>query len=142
MSEAAHLWPVRVYYEDTDAAGLVYYANYLKFLERGRTEFLRWLGFSQSELAAREGVRFVVSHMQVRFLAPARLDDALVVATELTDIGRASCRFGQAVLREDDETELVRAQVRVACVDAAGKPVRWPEALAKAMRAHLWGKKA
>ena len=142
MSEAAHLWPVRVYYEDTDAAGVVYYANYLKFLERGRTEFLRWLGFSQSELAARMGVRFVVSRMEVRFLAPARLDDALVVATELTAVGRASCAFAQAILREEDEQEIVRAHVRIACLDGAGKPTRWPEALAEAMRTHLWGKRA
>ena len=140
MSEAAHLWPVRVYYEDTDAAGVVYYANYLKYLERGRTEFLRWLGFSQSEIATRLGLRFVVAEAQVRFLAPARLDDRLLVATELAGLGRASGVFMQAILREEDEAELVRARVRVACLDAEGRPTRWPAEVQAALAAHLWGR--
>ncbi len=142
MSEAAHLWPVRVYYEDTDAAGIVYYANYLRFLERGRTEFLRFLGFEQSDIAGRLGLRFAVAAIEARFLAPARLDDRLLVATELTALGRASCSFAQSVLREDDERALVEARVRIACLDAQGRPARWPAELERALADHLWGRNA
>lgn len=109
-------WPVRVYYEDTDAAGVVYYANYLKFLERARTEWLRARGFSQRRLLA-EGVVFAVSRVVVDFLRPARFDDRLEVSVCLTARRRARLTLVQEIHAEDG-TGIARATVEVACVDA------------------------
>jgi acyl-CoA thioester hydrolase len=109
--------PVRVYYEDTDAGGVVYYANYLKFMERARTEWLRSLGFDQERVRAEEGVVFAVRRVEVDYLRPARLDDALEVGVRLAARRKASLTFEQAV-RTADGTVLVRARVRVACLDA------------------------
>lgn len=119
----------RVYYEDTDAGGIVYYVNYLKFMERARTERLRRLGFVQSQLAG-EGLLFVVSSSEARYLAPARLDDELLVSAEVVDVGRASLRFRQQVRRVADDALLCEGQVRVACVNAQSlKPRAFPEAM-------------
>ena len=96
------VWPARVYYEDTDAGGVVYYANYLKFLERARTEWLRALGFDQRDLMREAGILFAVRHVEIDYLAPARLDDAAVVETTVAELGRASIRFDQR-LRRDHE---------------------------------------
>ena len=110
------VWLVRVYYEDTDAGGIVYYANYLKFLERARTEWLRSLGIEQpSWLAA--GVGFVVRQVQLELLQPGRFDDELLVSVEVLKLGRASLQFAQTVRRKNCNTELCRAQVKVACVE-------------------------
>lgn len=109
-------WPVRVYYEDTDAAGVVYYANYLKFLERARTEWLRARGFSQSRLLA-EGVVFAVSRVVVDYLRPARFDDRLEVSVRLAARRRARLTLEQEI-RAEDGTGIARATVEVACVDA------------------------
>lgn len=119
----------RVYYEDTDAGGVVYYVNYLKFMERARTERLRALGFVQSQLAG-ENLLFVVHSAQVRYLAPARLDDELEVSAEVTELNRASLVFRQQVRRVGDAVLLCEGQVTVACVRADSfKPRAIPEAL-------------
>lgn len=121
-------WPVRVYYEDTDSAGVVYYANYLRYLERARTEWLRALGFEQTDLAAQHGVVFVVRSMTLDYLRPARFNDALSVSVELEDVGASQITMQQRVVRGADT--MVTARVGVACVSqAAMKPVRMPKPL-------------
>ena len=127
-----HSIRVRVYYEDTDAAGIVYYANYLRFFERARTDWLRAAGVSQQALSRVEGLNFVVRDCAVRYLRPARLDDLLDVEVGLadpaTDVGRASLRFTQRALLSDGGAVLATGTVRVACVDLrAGRPVPLPE---------------
>lgn len=107
--------PCRIYYEDTDAGGVVYYANYLKFMERARTEWLRALGFEQDELMKREGVVFVVVNVNMDLLKPARFNDQITVTAEPVRKGAASVRFHQEIVRNDEL--LVRAEVRLACVD-------------------------
>ena len=107
----------RVYFEDTDAGGIVYYVNYLKFMERARTERLRDLGFLQSTLAE-EGLLFVVHSAEARYHAPARLDDELVVSAEVVELNRASLRFRQQVRRAADDVLLCEGQFMVACVCA------------------------
>jgi 4-hydroxybenzoyl-CoA thioesterase len=119
----------RVYYEDTDAGGIVYYVNYLKFMERARTERLRELGFAQSELAG-ENLLFVVHSSEARYHKPARLDDELLISAEVIELNRASLRFRQQVRRAADETLLCEGQFLVACVRADSlKPRAIPEAL-------------
>jgi acyl-CoA thioester hydrolase len=108
-------WPLRVYYEDTDAGGVVYYANYLHFLERARSELLRSLGISQARLAAETGIAFVVRSLSTEFIKPARLDDALEVVTAVESLGRAQTVFAQRIERADET--LVTASVRLACLD-------------------------
>jgi acyl-CoA thioester hydrolase len=119
-------WPVRVYWEDTDAGGVVFYANYLKFFERARTEWLRRLGQNQQALREQTGAIFIVSHTQVRHLAPGRLDDELRITVQLTDCGRASMSFAQQAwcgLRL-----LAEGTIRVGCVDASSwRPRRIPD---------------
>ena len=115
MSEFS--WRTRVYWEDTDGGGVVYYANYLKFMERARTEWLRSLGHSQMELADTHGFVFAVVEVQVNYRRPARLDDELLVSCVPVPEGRASIRFRQTVTRAD-ATVLAEGEVRVACVDS------------------------
>jgi acyl-CoA thioester hydrolase len=125
-------WPVRVYYEDTDLGGVVYYANYLKFLERARTEWLRSLGFMQTELAAAHGVVFVVRSIALDYLKPARFDDSLEVSVELADIGASRIGLAQRVRRGAED--LVTADVDIACVHTATfKPARIPGVILAAM---------
>ena len=119
------LWPVRVYYEDTDAGGVVYYANYLRFMERARTEWLRAMGFEQSQLAAQLRVLFVVRAVNIDYLRPSRFDDSLQVTVEVVNVGGSRIRFVQRVLRGDEE--LVRAAVDVVCVNTdTFRPARVP----------------
>ena len=119
----------RVYFEDTDAGGIVYYVNYLKFMERARTERLRSLGYAQSQLAV-EGLLFVVHSVTARYLAPAKLDDELQVTAEVVEVNRASLRFRQQVRRVADDLLLCEGQFLVACVRAENfKPRAIPEAL-------------
>ena len=121
-------WPVRVYWEDTDAGGIVFYANYLKFFERARTEWLRSLGVHQSELRAATGGIFIVSETSVRYLAPAKLDDELSVTAALQESGRASLIIAQQARR--GSTLLAQGSIRIGWVDAATlKPARIPEAI-------------
>lgn len=125
---AQFAWPVRVYYEDTDAAGLVYYANYLRYLERARTEWLRTLGFEQRVLAAELGVAFAVTQVSLDYLKPALLDDALQVISSVDEVRRAQMRFAQRIERGEDT--LLRASVRVACIDTTTlRPAPLPEVL-------------
>jgi acyl-CoA thioester hydrolase len=127
-------WPVRVYYEDTDAGGIVYYANYLKYFERARTEWLRALGIHQQELLEREGAAFVVRSAAVEYIAAARLDDELAVRLTVEKLGRASVQFKQEAWRGD--TLLSTAAVKVGCVDAASmRPRALPDCAAAKMRA-------
>ena len=113
---APFTWPVRVYWEDTDAGGVVYHASYLRFLERARSEWLRAQGVDQMAFKQATGLAFMVRAMELDFLRPALLDDELVVTVAVKEWRAASILFGQAIGRADG-TELVRAQVRVACVD-------------------------
>lgn len=124
--DAPFSWPVRVYWEDTDAGGVVFYANYLKFFERARTEWLRGLGQSQQALREQTGAIFIVSHTQVRHLAPARLDDELRITVQLTDCGRASMSFAQQAWC--GPRLLAEGTIRVGCVDASSwRPRRMPD---------------
>jgi len=109
-------WPVRVYWEDTDAGGVVYHASYVRFLERARTEWMRALGVDQSAFREATGLAFMVRDMQIDFLKPALLDDELRVTVEVKERRAASILFNQSVVRTDG-TALIRASVRVACVD-------------------------
>jgi acyl-CoA thioester hydrolase len=125
-------WPVRVYWEDTDAGGIVFYANYLKFFERARTEWLRSLGLQQQALRDETGGMFVVTDTQTRHHRPARLDDLLLVTTRLVELGRASMTLEQvAWLGEGpDAQRLCEGQIRIGWVDAAAmKPMRIPATL-------------
>ncbi|RJG22387.1 tol-pal system-associated acyl-CoA thioesterase [Massilia cavernae] len=130
----AFSWTVRVYYEDTDAGGIVFYANYLKFFERARTEWLRAIGVSQHRLASEDGAIFVVKNASVDYHAPARLDDSLNLTLRVEKLGRASVNFVQEAwcggsLRAS-------ASVKVGCVDAATlRPRALPGATAAKMRA-------
>ena len=108
---------VRVYYEDTDAGGVVYYANYLKYMERARTEWLRALGFEQDELLREAGVVFAVRSAALEFIKPARFNDRLDVTVQVARVGRASMSLSQSVVRES--TVLCRGEIKLACVDAA-----------------------
>jgi acyl-CoA thioester hydrolase len=109
-------WDARVYWEDTDGGGVVYYANYLKFMERARTEWLRSMGHSQSELVDKHGYVFAVVEVKVNYRKPARLDDELRITCVAVPEGRASIRFQQTVSRGD--VVLTEGEVRVACVDS------------------------
>ena len=132
-----HVLPVRIYYEDTDFSGFVYHASYLRFMERGRSDFLRLLGVEQGALFAEAvaetgGFAFVVRSMQIEFLKPARIDEVVEVRTEHKEIAGASITLLQRVVRGDEV--LVEAEVKVACI-ASGKAQRIPAALRKAMGA-------
>ncbi|MBS0577220.1 MAG: tol-pal system-associated acyl-CoA thioesterase [Proteobacteria bacterium] len=136
-SNAAFIWPIRVYWEDTDAGGVVYHASYLRFLERARSEWLRSLGHGQDAMRQGEGVVFVVRAMRLEFLRPARLDDELQVAVALGETRRASLQMWQSIRRGD--TSLLEAEVKVACVAVADfRPCAVPAAL----RARMLGQGA
>ena len=127
MTDPLFRWPVRVYWEDT-AGGVVFYANYLKFFERARTEWLRSLGVSQEALRRDDGLQFVVSDTAVRYLRPARLDDEVVVTVRLAESGKASLVLDQQALRGPDV--LAEGRIRIGCVDARTlRPRRIPPTL-------------
>jgi len=112
-------WPIRVYYEDTDAGGVVYYANYLKFMERARSEMLRQRGWELDRLEQEEGILFAVSRVTIEYRQPARFNDALIVSSQITRLARAFIDFQQAIYRDQSGELLCEGQVRVACVSAA-----------------------
>ncbi len=122
-------WPVRVYYEDTDLGEVVYYANYLKFMERGRTEMLRQLGYEQLDLKRNDSVVFVVRHLEADYIKSAHYDDLLTVVTRPTRIGRASFEMDQDILR--GEELIFKAKVKLVAVDRNIKPVKVPEEMAR-----------
>lgn len=127
-------WPVRVYYEDTDGGGVVYHSNYLKFMERARTEWLRSLGFDQSELKNKMNVIFVVRNIAIQYLRSACFDDALNVVTTISRTGRSLLVFEQTIYRED--TKLTQATVEVVSINASSfKPVSIPESIRLAVHA-------
>lgn len=126
-----HRWPVRVYYEDTDLAGIVYYANYLRFIERARTEWVRELGVDQSALKAGEGIVFAVRRVEADYLHPARFDDLLEVRTSLDGITPARISVCQEVWR--DGTRLFSAWVTLVALRGDGRPARLPAALRAAI---------
>ena len=113
------IYPVRVYYEDTDAGGVVYYANYLKFMERARTEMLRLAGFEQDAIRDEDGVVFAVRHASIDYARAARFNDLLQVTANIIKMGKASLVFQHAVtLHDEPETLLCEATVKIACVNA------------------------
>lgn len=129
MSE--FVWPVRVYYEDTDSGGVVYYANYLKFMERARTEWLRVHGFEQTDLVRDHGVIFVVRDVHISYFRPAVFNDLLNVTVSVHATGRSWIEFAQTVVRNEI---LSRAQVKIVCVNHLSfKPVEIPEIIRKKM---------
>ena len=118
-----HSFSLRVYYEDTDAAGVVYYANYLRFMERARTEYFEGMGASVSGLH-NQGMFLVVTHVDITYRRPARLGETLAVTTEVEETRAVKCTLRQQVLRGDEL--LVDARLTFACIDADGKPLRLP----------------
>ena len=128
QNENMSLWPVRIYYEDTDSGGVVYYANYLKFMERARTEWLRAEGFEQDELIAKENVIFAVRSVQADYLSPARFNEEIVISTRVIKKGKASISVEQIVKRNNDV--LCKAIIKIACLNAQSfKPALMPENL-------------
>ena len=133
-------FPLRVYWEDTDAGGVVFYANYLKFFERARTEWLRSLGHSQERLRIDTGAVFIVTDTAVRYLRPARLDDLLVVTVQVQHAGRAQMTIAQQAWRPspDGDVLLTEGTIRIGCVDAATfRPQRIPASIAGSLTTTL-----
>lgn len=127
-------FPVRVYFENTDAGGVVYHSEYLKFLERARTEWLRHLGFTHQGLAKKHGILFVASQVAVDFVKPARLDDSVAIGVSIESLGKVRVIFHQEIRR--DEEVLVRGRVTIACVSGEGfKPTEIPEEVRKKLEA-------
>jgi acyl-CoA thioester hydrolase len=113
-------WQVRVYYEDTDSGGVVYYANYLRFMERARTEWMRALGFEQDQLIREEGILFAVRSANVEFLRPAHFNDLLSISLDVVQRGRASLTFNQLIARcADEQLPLCSGRIKIACLEAA-----------------------
>ena len=131
IAAGQHRLPVRVYYEDTDAVGVVYHANYLRYAERARTEMMRCLGLEHGALRARLGLAFTVRRCVVDYLAPARLDDRLEVRTRLLRVGGASLDLEQRITRGD--RVLVQMEVRLALISAGLRAARLPRALRDAL---------
>lgn len=134
-------FPIRIYWEDTDAGGIVFYANYLKFFERARTEWLRWLGIEQRDLREASGGMFVVSETAIKYHRPARLDDELLVTATLQEMGRASLTIAQQALskserRPDDRaTVLCEGVIRIGWVEATTlKPARIPSTILEVLK--------
>lgn len=127
-------WPIRVYYEDTDSGGVVYHSQYLNFMERARTEWLRQLGFEQDELITEHQCIFAVHSMQLQFKRPARFNDALIVSSGVSDVSGASLSFEQRVLRDNEL--LCQAAVKVACLDSGRF---WPKSIPKFMIMRMQG---
>ena len=128
---STHTFPLRVYFEDTDLAGIVYYANYLKFIERARSEWVRGLGIDQALLRAKQGIVFAVRRVEADYLRPAVFDDVLSVQTVLADLSGARLVLDQAVLRGAET--LFTARVTLVCLTAAGTATRFPTALRTAL---------
>lgn len=132
LESSAFIWPIRVYYEDTDSGGVVYHANYLNFMERARTEWLRALGFEQTDLKIELGVIFVVHSMTLRFKSPAHFNDMLAVKSQCIKMGHGSMDFLQTITCDDQI--LLEATVKLACVDATRfRPIAIPSAVKQAI---------
>lgn len=133
MTMAGFSFPIRVYYEDTDAAGIVYYANYLKFIERARTEWLRSAGFEQERMRLEERLSFVVARVEAEYKRSARLDDLLTIETSLQQVSKVHMTMRQKVKKKD--VILVDCLVQIVCVNHSGRPVAIPERLLQALNA-------
>ena len=133
LTEEGHSLPVRVYYEDTDFSGSVYHGAYVRFLERGRSDFLRRIGISHGDLA-KDGLHFAVSEMNLSFFRAARIDDVVEVATGIAEVRGARVILDQAVLRGGER--LVEARVIVALIDRQGRPKRFPDKVREPLSAH------
>ena len=138
FEDGQHVLVMRVYYEDTDAAGIVYYANYLKYAERARSDLLRLLDINQSEMAREQGLAFAVSECHVRYRTPARLDDLIEVRSRLVELGGASLRTEQRVCRGAET--VAELDVRVACLRRDGRPARIPGAVRAALEPYCHGR--
>jgi len=135
-----HVLPLRVYYEDTDAGGIVYHANYLRFAERGRTEMLRMIGVHQNKMHAETGLAFAVYKADVHYMKPAKLDDVLLVETELLDLTGASMKVRQIIRRSmaPERTEdLVQFHSQVVCMNAEGRAARLPASLRQVLEPYI-----
>jgi acyl-CoA thioester hydrolase len=135
LREKIHHFPVRVYYAETDAGGVVYHASYLSYAERARTEMLRLLGFDHVRQREQYGMMWVVRGIEADFRRPAHLDDLLDIRSTLVYLGGASLHVDQAIWRGDEEVAALR--VRLACMHIAGRPVRIPAALRQALQEFL-----
>ncbi len=122
-------WPVRVYYEDTDAAGVVYHSKYLNFMERARTEWLRQIGYSQTRLANEEGIVFIVSDLNIKYIKPAYFDELLDVNSRTIDVDGAILKFEQSIINPSNEL-ICQANVSIACIDTNSfRPKRLPSSM-------------
>lgn len=135
LEDGEHAFPVRVYFEDTDLTGVVYHANYLRFMERARSDLLRMLGIDQRAAKESGEGHYAVAEVAIRYLAPARLDDDLVVRSRVTQLTPARCVIDQAIWR--GETRLTRGSVTVAFLDLAGRPRRQPAAWIELFSTHV-----
>ena len=125
MQTIEHRWPVRIYYEDTDMQGIVYYANYLKYLERARTEFLREKGFEQDQLIEQQAVAFAVRSVQMDYIKPASFNDELIVTTQVQQLKRVSLVFQQTIICPADDNAIINsATIKVACLDARSMKIK------------------
>lgn len=131
IEDGTHYMPLRVYYEDTDASGIVYYANYLKFIERARTDLLRLIGITHSEMARGTGLAFAVRHCHIDYHMPARLDDEIEVVTRVSKVRGASLDAEQTVRRGSDH--LVSTKLKIACIDSGGRARRLPKEIRAAL---------
>lgn len=132
QNENMFLWPIRVYYEDTDAGGVVYHTNYIKFMERARTEWLRYLGVEQDELRDNDGVIFAVRSVQVDYFSPAKFNDELLISSEVIKKGKASITIGQKIIKNSEV--LCKGVIKVASLDDKSfRPKAMPEKLYKQM---------
>ena len=135
-----HIFPVRIYYEDTDAGGIVYHSNYLRFAERARTEMLRLLGLHQHQLATEDGMAFAVYKADVHYMKPAKLDDVLQVESSLTALTGASMHAHQLIRRPRPDggiDDLVRFNAQVFCMSTDGRPMRIPTSLRKVLEPYV-----
>ena len=139
VENGTHCLPIRIYFEDTDSGGIVYYANYLRFAERARTEMLRLVGINQTEMANRYGMTFAVRECTMDFRHPARLDDLVEVRSQIVELAAATVSAVQAVWRGTEE--LVRLNIRVACLRGDGRPTRIPAPLRQALESYLQPRK-
>lgn len=130
-------WPIRVYYEDTDHGGVVYYANYLKFMERARSEFLRVAGLELDSIEQEFGVMFAVRQANISYHAPARFNEMLSVQSALIDMRGARIAFKQHIYRQSDQALLTEADIHLACINRDGSVSRIPKSIVKTLQDHL-----
>ncbi|OIO69294.1 MAG: tol-pal system-associated acyl-CoA thioesterase [Zetaproteobacteria bacterium CG1_02_53_45] len=137
MTSFTETWPVRVYYEDTDHGGVVYYANYLKFMERARSEFLRAAGLELDQIDAEFGVAFAVTQANVSYLAPARFNDMLNIESSLVEMRGARIAFKQHIYRQSDGILLSEGDIHLACIRRDGSVARIPKSIIERLKSHL-----